>query len=168
MALPESLLKGLAAAPAQLEDAFRAIPRSHWTWQPADQGGSPGEPFAPIEHACHLRDIEIEGYHVRIQRLRDEEKPDLVSIDGFALAKERRYLTADPFEAFKAFGAARVETVRMIQALDESHLARTGTFGEYGSVSLHGLVHYLRSHDQQHLACLEWLAGKATSEMSFA
>lgn len=164
MSLPASLLKGLAAAPAQIEDAFRAVPRSYWAWQPADQGGSPGEPFAPVEHACHLRDIEIEGYHVRIQRMRDEERPDLVSIDGSALAKERGYLAADPFAAFAAFGAARQETLRIVEALDDAQLDRAGTFAEYGTVTLRGLLHYLRSHDQQHLACLEWLAGRAASE----
>lgn len=164
MPLPASFLNGLADAPRRIEDAFGAIPRSHWTWKPEDWGGSPGEPFAPVEHACHLRDIEIDGYHVRIQRLRDEANPDLVSIDGFALAKERDYLSADPFAAFAAFGAARAETLRLIRELDAPHLERTGTFGEYGTVTLRGLLHYLRSHDQQHLACLEWLAGKAASE----
>lgn len=168
MALPASFLTGLADAPRQIEDAFRSIPKSHWTWKPEDWGGSPGEPFAPVEHACHLRDIEIDGYHVRIQRLRDEEAPDLVSIDGFALARQRDYLAADPFAAFAEFGRAREETVRLIGALDESHLTRSGTFGEYGTVTLRGVLHYLRSHDQQHLACLEWLAGKAASESGSA
>jgi hypothetical protein len=164
MSLAASFLTGLADAPRQIEDAFRAIPQSRWTWKPEDWGGSPGEPFAPVEHACHLRDIESDGYHVRIRRLRDEVAPDLVSIDGFALAKERDYLSADPFAALAAFGRAREDTLRMIRALDDSHLDRSGTFGEYGAVTLRGVLHYLRSHDQQHLACLEWLAGKAASE----
>jgi hypothetical protein len=164
MAVSPALIAGLEAAPRQIEEAFRALPKGHRTWKPEDWGGSPGEPFAPVEHACHLRDIEIDGYHVRIQRLRDEVHPDLVSLDGFALAKERGYLAADPFAALAAFGEARQRTVRMIRALDDSHLSRTGTFGEYGAVTLLGVLHYLRSHDQQHLACLEWLAGKAASE----
>jgi hypothetical protein len=163
MPLPTSFLTGLADAPCRIEEAFLAIPQDRRTWRPGDWGGSPGEPFAPVEHACHLRDIEIEGYHVRIQRLRDEPRPDLVSIDGDALSRERGYLRDDPFAAFAAFRKAREHTLALIRELDEAQLARSGTFAEYGSVTLRGLLHYLRSHDQQHLACLEWLAGKAAS-----
>ena len=163
MPLTTAFLNGLSEAPRQLEEAFLAIPATHRTWKPEDWGGSPGEPFTPLEHACHLRDIEIDGYHVRIQRLRDEQSPDLVSLDGVALAKERRYLESDPFAAFAAFRKARAETLLLVRELTEAQLARAGTFGEYGAVTLCGLLHYLRSHDQQHLACLEWLAGKAAS-----
>jgi hypothetical protein len=33
-------------------------------------------------------------------------------------------------------------------------------FEGYGPVTLRALVHYLCSHDQQHLAGLQWLLGK--------
>jgi hypothetical protein len=33
-------------------------------------------------------------------------------------------------------------------------------FEGYGRVTLRGLVHYLCSHDQQHLSGLQWLLGK--------
>jgi hypothetical protein len=39
-------------------------------------------------------------------------------------------------------------------------LTRTGVFEGYGSLSLRSLIHYLCSHDQQHLAGLQWLLGK--------
>ena len=39
-----------------------------------------------------------------------------------------------------------------------------GDFAEYGRLTLRALVHYLRSHDQQHLACLQWLGGKMAAE----
>jgi len=32
-----------------------------------------------------------------------------------------------------------------------------------GRDPLRGLLHYRRSHDQQHLACLHWLIGKVAS-----
>jgi hypothetical protein len=37
---------------------------------------------------------------------------------------------------------------------------RTAVFEGYGPLSLRSLVHYLCSHDQQHLAGLQWLLGK--------
>ena len=49
---------------------------------------------------------------------------------------------------------------RLAPELTEAQLARTGTFAEYGALTLRGLLHYLRSHDQQHLACVHWLLGK--------
>jgi hypothetical protein len=39
-------------------------------------------------------------------------------------------------------------------------LARRAEFEHYGPVTLRGLIHYLCSHDQQHLAGLQWLLGK--------
>ena len=38
--------------------------------------------------------------------------------------------------------------------------ARTGVLEGYGPLTLRSLVHYLCSHDQQHLAGLQWLLGK--------
>jgi len=59
------------------------------------------------------------------------------------------------------------ELDRVIQLFPEARLAwrplSWGGFAEYGALTLRGLLHYLRSHDQQHLACLHWLAGKAAS-----
>jgi hypothetical protein len=48
--------------------------------------------------------------------------------------------------------------------LDE--LERTGDFAEYGRLTLRALVHYLRSHDYQHLAGMHWLVGKIASARS--
>ena len=112
---------------------------------------------------CHLRDIERDGYHVRIRRLLTEENPSLVSIDGSALAVERRYVEASVAEALLAFRDARRETLEIVRGLGDAELDRGGVFAEYGALTLRGLLHYLLSHDQQHLACLHWLVRKAAS-----
>lgn len=39
-------------------------------------------------------------------------------------------------------------------------LRRSAVFEGYGQLSLQSLVHYLCSHDQLHLADLQWLLGK--------
>ena len=41
-----------------------------------------------------------------------------------------------------------------------AQLERAAVFEGYGPVTLRALVHYLCSHDQQHLAGLQWLLGK--------
>lgn len=160
MALPSELLRGLQSMPSELEAAVGLVPRERLGYKPASWAGSPGEGFSVVEHACHLRDIERDGYHVRIRRLLEEDRPDLVSIDGDALALERRYAEADLHEALRSFRDARQATFERIRDLDEAQLDRRGTFAEYGALTLRGLLHYLRSHDQQHLACVHWLIGK--------
>jgi hypothetical protein len=46
---------------------------------------------------------------------------------------------------------AREQTLTIVGALSDAQLARTGRFGGYGPLTVRGLVHYLCSHDQQHL-----------------
>jgi hypothetical protein len=60
-----------------------------------------------------------------------------------------------------AFRAARAQTLATIAGLSEAQWARTAVFEGYGPLTLRSLVHYLCSHDQQHLAGLQWLLGKA-------
>ncbi len=45
-------------------------------------------------------------------------------------------------------------------AWTQSQWQRRAEFEGYGAVTLRALVHYLCSHDQQHLAGLQWLLGK--------
>jgi hypothetical protein len=107
-----------------------------------------------------VRDIEVDGYHVRLARMLDEESPALVSLDSYQLAEGRDYDGADPEAALAAFREARRATLRLVEGLTVEQLRRPGTFGEYGPVTLRSVVHYLASHDQQHLACLNWLLGQ--------
>jgi len=153
-------LGALAAFPEQLEAHYAAIPAEFKDWAPASWEGVPSEPFSAIKQVCHVRDIELEGYHVRFQRTLNESNPTLSSLDSEVLAKERSYATSNAAEVFAAFRVARAETIVMISALRPEQLMRTAVFHGYGTVSLRGLVHYLCSHDQQHLAGLQWLLGK--------
>jgi DinB superfamily len=158
------LLSELARMPDELAHAIGQVPSVRLRYRPESWGGSPGETFCPIEHVCHVRDIERDGYHVRIRRMLEESNPSLISIDGDELAKQRRYEQDDVGAALSAFRAAREETIALLRGLDDAQLAREGFFAEYGPLTLRGLVHYLRSHDQQHLAGIQWLAGKIASE----
>jgi hypothetical protein len=158
------LLDDLAGMPQELERTIRLVPAQHLRFKPESWGGSPGETFSPLEHVCHLRDIERDGYQVRIRRMLEESNPSLVSIDGDELAKERRYDAADLEDALASFRAARAGTVERLRGIEEAELAREGFFAEYGPLTLRALVHYLRSHDQQHLAGIQWLAGKIASD----
>jgi hypothetical protein len=161
--LSPQLVAELEQMPAELERVVRSIPTDRLGWQPASSGGAPGETFSAIGHVCHVRDIEKDGYQVRIQRLLEEDAPSLVSLDGYQIAAERRYDEADLDDALAAFRDARGRTVERLGGLTDAQLERAGDFAEYGRLTLRALLHYLRSHDQQHLAGLHWLIGKMVS-----
>jgi hypothetical protein len=154
-------LQALAAFPDQLEAHYAAFAPEFTRWAPASWEGVPSEALTAIEQLCHVRDIEIDGYQVRIRRTLTESNPTLASIDTDALVRERAYAQDDPGRALAAFRAARVRTLEMISGLSEAQLARTAVFEGYGPLTLRSLIHYLCSHDQQHLAGLQWLLGKA-------
>jgi len=154
------MLDELAAMPDQVEALMRRVPRERLAWKPDSWDGIPGERFSALEQACHLRDIEIDGYHVRFGRTLKERHPDLASIESYDLARERNYGADDVYRALAAFRAGRAETIAMLEQLSAGDWARTATFAEYGAVTLRGLAHILRSHDLQHLACLHWLLAK--------
>jgi hypothetical protein len=156
-------LQALAAFPEQLEAHYDAFPAGFKNWAPPSWDGIPSEQLTAIEQLCHVRDIEIEGYHLRFRRTLDESNPTLASIDTDALAKQRAYATADAADVLRSFRVARATTVALIADLRPNEFDRPAVFEGYGRLSLRSLVHYLCSHDQQHLAGLQWLLGKISA-----
>jgi hypothetical protein len=163
MTMNPATLATLENFPAQLESHFAAFSREHVHWAPTSWDGVPSEPFTALEQICHVRDIEIEGYQVRLRRTIEEAEPFLPSIDSEAVARERNYGAADAAEVLAQFRAARATTLHLLRGVSPAQLERRAVFEGYGPVSLRGLVHFLCSHDQQHLAGLQWLLGKASA-----
>ncbi|MET0334598.1 MAG: DinB family protein [Rhizobacter sp.] len=153
-------LQALAAFPGQLEAHYAAIPAAFKHWAPASWDGVPSEALTAIEQVCHVRDIEIEGYHLRFERMLNETHPTLASLDTDAMARERAYASQSAELALAQFRDARAKTLAVIDGLSAAQYDRTAEFEGYGPLSLRSLVHYLCSHDQQHLAGLQWLLGK--------
>jgi hypothetical protein len=160
----DATLEALRSFPDQLEAHFLTFPAEYRHWAPASWDGVPSEALTAIEQLCHVRDIEIDGYQERFRRTLREADPALPSIDTDALVVQRAYADADPAEVLASFRDARHATVELLGQLAPEQLARTAEFEGYGSVTLRGLVHYLCSHDQQHLAGLQWLLGKIEGE----
>jgi hypothetical protein len=153
-------MSALEAFPRALEQHYGAFPAEFVHWAPASWEGVPSEPFTAIEQICHVRDIELEGYQVRFRRTLAETSPFLPSIDSETVAKQRDYGRANARQVFADIHAARADTVAMLRGLDPAAFDRPAVLEGYGPVSLRGLVHYLCSHDQQHLSGLQWLLGK--------
>ena len=153
-------VRALASFPDELEAHYALIPRCHKNWRPASWAGIPSEQLTPIEQICHVRDVEIEGYQKRFRRTLEELNPHLESLDTEEMARVRSYGTSDGNEALASFRIARAQTIELLSGLSEEQLRRPAVFEGYGAVTLQSLVHYLCSHDQQHLAGLQWLLGQ--------
>src|SRR5262245_27024541 len=104
----------------QVKELTCALDRQQQIWKPPD------ERFSILENVCHLRDIETEGYAVRIQRILTEESPTLHDIDGARLAIERQYNTTDMETALNEFLTARISNLRILQNLSNEKLERGG------------------------------------------
>jgi hypothetical protein len=155
-------LTALKGFPRQLEAYYAAIPAGFENWRPDSWVGIPSEPFSPIEQICHVRDVEIEGYQVRFLRTLQESNPILPDLAGETLARERSYATANAAQTLATFREARARTVALISGLTDVEFARVAEF-DGSPVTLRALVHYLCSHDQQHLAGLQWLLARIES-----
>jgi hypothetical protein len=160
--MKSTTLTALKEFPRHLEAYFAAIPAGFENWRPDSWMGIPSEPFTAIEQICHVRDVEIEGYHVRFLRTLQEANPSLPDLAGEALARERAYATADAGQVLASFREARARSVALIAGLTDQELARVAEFDGVPT-TLRALVHYLCSHDQQHLAGLQWLLARIES-----
>lgn len=150
----------LTVMPKQIEAIFDEIPENQLNWKPNSWEGIPSEEFSAIEQICHLRDIEVDGYQMRFQRIVNESNPNLVSIDGYDLAKSRNYQLQNPKVVLREFSQARQQTIEMINGFSINDFSRKAVFEGSGEVILLSLIYFLRSHDLQHLSGLNWLIGK--------
>ncbi len=153
-------LQALRQFPRQLESLFASVPPAHWHFVPASWDGMPSERLDPVGQICHVRDIEVLGYQQRLARMMAESAPFLPGLDSDALAVANNYRQADPLQALAAFARARQATVELLFGLSDSQWLRQAQFEGYGLVNARAMVHFLCSHDQQHLAGLHWLLGQ--------
>jgi hypothetical protein len=109
-----------------------------------------GSPFALVEHAWHLADLEREGYGVRITRMLAEVAPELPDFDGERLARERAYLSADAALGATVFADARRRNVARLRSLDARELERSGTQDGVGPVTIADVALMMDGHDRVH------------------
>jgi len=148
----------LGAMPAKLKDIVAAIPQAAWRSKPAGGG------FSLVEHVCHLRDIDGDGYRVRLERMLTEERPTLPDLDGDALARARNYLSQDLATALAAFTATRLAIVARLAKLSPEERQRTGLMAGKTEITVDGLVEMMTAHDSEHLDQLSDLRAELAAE----
>jgi hypothetical protein len=150
IALAEALDR-LATLPAFLEQVLAGRTREQLRRRTAAGGG-----FALVEHACHLRDLEREGYLARVRRILAEDRPVLADFPGDVIARERDYPSQDAFAAAAEFVRARSELIAALALLGPVELCRKAVF-DGREITLADLVAMVAGHDRGHRAEIEAL-----------
>ena len=136
-------LESLGSMPAFLEAALHEAGEENFLARPS------AEEFSLVEHACHLRDLEREGYLVRMRRILNESIPVLDDFDGKSVAAARDYPSQDAQAAAQDFAAARRELLALIAPLTPEDFRREAKFGGE-RITLAGLVTLIEAHDSGH------------------
>lgn len=149
---------GLPEAISRLEEMPRFLGEAVAAARPDGLLARPGpDLFSLVEHACHLRDVEREGYLLRVRRMLAESAPELEGFDGAAVAAARDYPAQDARLAATDFAAARRELIALLAPLGEAQLAREAVFGGE-RICLVDLVGMIVEHDRGHREEIEALA----------
>jgi hypothetical protein len=147
----EELARFLEESPAKIQSLAEGLNETESRWKP-----DPNE-FSVVENVCHLRDIEVDGYAARIQKILREDEPFLPDLNGARLAVERLYNEQELAAALDAFKSARRSNVLAVRELSSRQLERRGVFENTGAITLSGLLELMREHDMAHLDELKGL-----------
>ncbi|HEV7425979.1 MAG TPA: DinB family protein [Thermoanaerobaculia bacterium] len=113
--------------------------------------------FSLRENLLHLRDIDVEGYELRVIGLLNERNSEFPDIDGAALARERNYNIQPVAPAMEDFAESRARSIARLRAMAPELLERTARIG-VRAMSLKGMLQDWIRHDSEHVAEMTHLA----------
>lgn len=112
---------------------------------------SPNE-FSLRENVLYLRDIDVEGYEVRIVRMLSESGPSFPDLDGARLARERNYNVQPVAPALEDFAASRARSIERVRVASPADFKRIGELVGVRHFTLQMLLEHWTRHDSEHLA----------------
>jgi len=119
-----------------------------------------GDEFCAVEHACHLRDLERDGFTARVRSVIEEEDPVLYNFDGGAAAAASHYRAQDALDAINAFLEARKRNINALSAVPEAGFLRIGHYEGRAPITLAAVVTGMIEHDNDHLGRLRAMLAK--------
>jgi hypothetical protein len=135
----------LGATSVFLRAEFAAAPGELLQWRPAP------EEWCVLEVVGHLIEAEERGFAGRIRAILAEERPEFLTWDPSAVARERQDDKRDPAELLVEFIRRRASSVTLVETLTTSDLARGGDHPEVGFLTVNDLLHEWIHHDANHL-----------------
>ncbi|CAG9264043.1 DinB family protein [Paraburkholderia unamae] len=151
LALPfEAVIDALATMPERFTALVKRTPMNRWARRPQGTG------FSLLEHACHLRDLDA-VFAERFSAVRKSHLPEIVSVNGTALAEEREYMRQDLVAAMGEFGEGRRRLCASLKRLTPEQRLRCGLRDGVRRMTLEELVRELLDHDRTHALELDEL-----------
>ncbi len=141
---PRSLLAALRSTPAALAALTRYLPDEKWHCHP-----KPGE-WCLVEIMCHLRDVERDINHPRLQMILGQDNPFIAGVVSDDWVEERKYAMQDGKTALAVFTRARLETLDLLSRLG-AEWSRPARHAIFGPTTLMELVKFVVEHDQAHI-----------------
>jgi hypothetical protein len=133
------------------EEIARGLTDAQAGWKPSP------DRFSVRETLWHLRDIDVEGFLPRLERVLREDRPFLPDVDGARLARERGYNALDSFAAVEDMKRARRAAAELLQSIGAGQISRPAELEDVGSITLGDLLDRWIRHDSEHLVDLEQL-----------
>ena len=138
---PESIAPLLRANAATWEDVLRG-PVAELRLRPAD------DRWAPVEYACHVRDV-CTLYHHRLDLMLREDDPLYPNWDQDATAVEERYLEQDPASVSAQLRDAAAGLAAAFEGVRGEQWERRGRRSDGARFNIAGFGRYLL-HDPVH------------------
>jgi hypothetical protein len=130
--------------PVFLEKAFTGMSRELLVRIPAH------DTSPLIEHLWHVRDCESDLYGPRIERVVNEDRPNIVPMDVSGWAVERGYHSRDGNQAIEEFGALRHRLIETLRTTELSSFKRLGIRYDGSEIDVYSLAEQLADHDRDH------------------
>lgn len=114
------------------------------------------EVWSALEYAVHVRDV-IVFYADRIDRVLNEERPQMTGADFSSMPERRGYLDEDPAVVVDAIAENSVVVKELLSSLSADQWARVGIGMEGDERTLLALARRLAHDGQHHLLDLDRL-----------
>lgn len=141
-----SVIDLLDQTPGRVRELIAGRSEEQLSWKSAP------DVFSLRENVLHLRDVDADGYEVRLIRILRDDDPSLADFDGARMARERNYNAQPVAPALEAFTASRARSIALLRTISPADLDRTGQLEGIGRVTLQQLLERWSQHDGEHLA----------------
>jgi hypothetical protein len=139
------VVEQLVTTPDILRALISHLSAAEANWKPAPQR------FSIAEVVAHLRDTEAQVFRTRVQRMVDEDGPQLDAYDQEAIAAAGGYTGQSAQEALKHFQKHRTDNLTYVKNLSAEIGNRVGIHPELGQITIAQLLNEWAFHDLGHL-----------------
>ena len=137
--------KALRAIPPTVRALVRGVDDATARRRPAE-----GE-WSLVEVVAHMADVD-ERARERVERILDEDDPELAPFDQDALAESERYRDRALADEVERLATTRAAHLDLLDSLGDEQWERTGRHGEHGRMTVRDYEAHCAAEDVDHLA----------------